>query len=344
MLLLLQTGEDVMAQEPKHIVVVGTSAGGLSALNELVSQFDTAWDAAFFIVLHLSRKGISDFLRHRLQHYTKLNAVLAQDGLPIERGNIYIAPPGNHLLVKKGVVKLGHGPEENRWRPSIDVLFRSAAAAYNSQVTGLVLTGLLDDGTAGMWAIKRSGGTAIVQDPNEAEYPDMPLSVLNRMEVDHCLTLNEMGPALANLFATKQITNTPVPEDVKAEAAIAEKMASGPETLTPLGTQSVYGCPDCGGILFEIKDEKILRFRCQIGHSYNEEDLEIKQVENIENTLWVALRMMEERKNLITKIEGQTRARGYHRYADEHKQKGDELQVHINKLKELLYSTQQISK
>ena len=324
--------------EPKHIVVIGTSAGGLTALNELVSQLHKDWDAAYFVVLHLSRKGIADFLVYRLQQFTTLKCVLGADNVPIERGHIYIAPPAFHLLVRRGKLCLGRGPEENRWKPSIDVLFRSAAAAYDSHVTGVVLTGLLDDGTSGMWAIKRCGGTSIVQDPNQAEYPDMPLSVLNRMEVDYCVSLGEMGGALEDVLKNKVFDQVRVPPEVIAEAEIAEKMATGIETLQPLGENSLYTCPDCGGNLWDVQDEKIKRYRCFTGHAYSETDLAVKQSENIEATLWVALRMMEERKNLLKKMEQQTLDRGFQRFAKEHKTKAEEIQHHIDQLRELLFT------
>lgn len=178
---------------PKFVIVVGTSAGGINALSEFVGQLKTGMDAAVFIVMHLSRTSISDFLFHKLQPLTKLQCEIAAENASIKKDHIYIASPNLHLLVKKGKIILGRGPEENRWRPSIDVLFRSAAAAYSTRTIGVVLTGLLDDGTTGMLAIKRSGGTCIVQDPNEAEYPDMPLSVLNNMEVDYSIGLANMG-------------------------------------------------------------------------------------------------------------------------------------------------------
>ena len=327
-------------QGPQHIIVIGTSAGGLSALNELVSQLKADWDAAYFIVLHLSRKGISDFLVHQLQQYTSLPCQLGTDDQLIKKGHIYIAIPNFHLLIKQGRVKLGHGPTENRWRPSIDVLFRSAAAAYDSHVTGIILTGLLDDGTSGMWAIKRTGGTLIVQDPNEAEYPDMPLSVLNRMEADHCISLSEMGSVLDKIIHTKEFLSDPIPADILAEAEIAERMISGIDVVQPLGNNSVYTCPDCGGVLFNVKNGKIDRYRCHTGHTYSEKDLEVKQAENLEAALWVALRMMEERKNLIKKLEEQTRGRGFSRFANDYKEKHEELQFHIDKIKELLFITQ----
>jgi two-component system, chemotaxis family, protein-glutamate methylesterase/glutaminase len=328
--------------EPKHIIVIGTSAGGLSALNELVRQLDPSWDAAYFIVLHLSRKGISDFLLHRLQHYTSLQCKLAAEDLPIQKGCIYIAIPNHHLILKKGVVKLGHGPEENRWRPAIDVLFRSAAAAYDSRTTGIILTGLMDDGTSGMWAIKRSGGSTIVQDPNEAEYPDMPLSVLNRMEVDHCVSLAEMGGVIKDIIENKELSeDQPIPPDVIAEAAIAERMATGIDIVQQLGKTSVYTCPDCGGILTEMdNNDKVQRYRCHTGHSYTQDDLMINMAGNIESTLWVALRMMEERKSLLRKMEQQTSDRGFARFAKDQKEKAAQLQKHIDMLKQLLSMSQ----
>ena len=329
-----------MENEPKHIIVIGTSAGGLNALNELVNQFKEDWNAAFFIVLHLSRKGISDFLVHRLQQYTTLKCVMATENGLIKKGHIYIAMPNLHLVLKKGVTKLGHGPEENRWRPSVDVLFRSAAAAYDGCVTGIILTGLLDDGTSGMWAIKRSGGTCIVQDPNEAEYPDMPISVLNKMEVDYCVALSEMGAVLDDIITKKEIVNSPIPQDVQTEAEIAEKMATGIDIVNPMGENTVYSCPDCGGNLWLIENGKINKYRCHIGHSYSELDLQTKQAKNVEATLWVALRMMEERKNLLKRMEAQSMERGYHRFAKEHYEKANELQEHINKLKEILFMFQ----
>lgn len=327
--------------DPRHIIVIGTSAGGLSVLNELVSQFKPEWDAAYFIVLHLSRKSVGDFLIHRLQHYTPLPCRAASENQPIVKSNIYIGIPNQHMIIKKGMIKEGHGPEENRWRPSIDVLFRSAAAAYDGFVTGIVLTGLMDDGASGMWAIKRSGGTTIVQDPNEAEYPDMPLSVLNRMEVDYCVSLSEMGAVLEKVIQNDQIAHKEIPPDVKAEAEIAEKMATGIETVSELGTSTVYTCPDCGGILTEIKeDNNNSRYRCYTGHTYSLSDLLLKQGNNIESTLWVALRMMEERKSLLQKMEIQNRQRGFARLAREHQERGEELQLHIEQLKVLLTSAQ----
>jgi two-component system chemotaxis response regulator CheB len=331
-----------MEQEPKFIVVIGASSGGLTALSEVVGQLDEKMDAAFFVVLHLSKTAISDYLLHRLQPLTKLKCVVAKDKMPIQRGYFYVAPPNEHLILIKNQIVVGLGPEENFWRPSIDVLFRSAAAAYNSSVIGIILTGFLSDGTSGMQAVKKSGGTTIVQDPNQAEAPDMPLSVLSNMEVDHITTLDQVGELLGSVFQSDP-TATEVPSDVAAEASIAEKMAVGIERVQELGEQSLFTCPDCGGTLFKMGNGHDNRFRCFTGHVYNENELLIQQNHNIESTIWVAVRMMEERKNLYTKISKGHQKKGHSTVAKSYQQSADDLTKHIETLKSILIAVHQKS-
>jgi two-component system chemotaxis response regulator CheB len=330
-----------MAKAPKFIVVIGGSAGGLNALAELVQHLEKGLDAAYCVVLHLSRKGIGDFVVHRLSQVTTMKCSMAEDGGAIESGHIYVARPNQHLLVKDNKFKLGAGPEENRFRPSIDVLFRSAAVAYSSHAIGIILSGLLDDGTSGMWAIKRSGGCCIVQDPYQAEFPDMPLSVMNNMSVDHVVGLADMGPLVSKIISETKAGKTPVPEDVIAESKIAEKTAVGIDDVRNLGAaQSVFACPDCGGGLWEIKDDIVKRYRCHIGHAYTERDLVLKQAETAGTTLWVALRMMEERKHLLKKMEVDNNKKGYTQWAATQVEKQEELEIHITKLKEILHDLQ----
>lgn len=328
-------------KDPKFIIVVGASAGGMNALIELVAQLKTDMDAAVFIVLHLSRTSVSDFLVLRLQPHTSLTCTIAKDDEAIKKDHIYIAAPNHHLLVKKNKIVLGSWPQENRWRPSIDVLFRSAAAAYSTRTIGIVLTGLLDDGTTGMDAIMRSGGISIVQDPNEAEYPDMPLSVLNTMEVDHCIPLSQMGDTIFNLTQTEP-KEKPAPPDVVIESEIAERVVVDFGNVAALGDKSMYACPDCGGGLWYIKNGSgnVNRYRCHIGHSYSEKDLVVKQSEVLESTLWIALRIMEERRNLLKKMEEDSAKKGFARMASGHREKKEDLQVHIDNLKEVLFATQ----
>jgi two-component system chemotaxis response regulator CheB len=318
-------------------IVIGASAGGLKAMNELVSQLPANTNSAVFIVIHLAKVGIGDFLVHRLQKYTSYTCTIARHEEKVERNHIYIAPPDQHMLVKDNRVLLSTGPAENRWRPSIDVLFRSAVAANGNRVIGIILSGMLNDGTAGMHAIKKSNGYCIIQDPNEAEYPDMPLSVLENVSVDHSLKLSEMGEAIAGIIASAPSDVTEAPPEIILESKVAENTLTGINLLKELGDKSLYACPDCGGGLWEI-NIPVKRYRCHIGHSYSQRDLMLRQSEKIEATLWTALRMMEERRDLLNKIGAEENARGLHRLAANHSERSDDLTEHIKELKSLLFA------
>jgi two-component system chemotaxis response regulator CheB len=326
--------------KPEFVITIGASAGGLNAMTEVVSQLPEEMNAAVFIVLHLSKVGLGDFLIHRLQKYTNYRVKLGENGERIKADHIYVAPPDEHLLVKDGHIVIGQGPTENRWRPSIDVLFRSAAVSYGNRVIGIVLTGFLNDGTSGMSAIKRSGGYCIVQDPNQAEYPDMPLSVLESMEVDFCVPLNKMGATIKGILEKELPEQNTVPAEVVKEAEIAAKVVTSIDNVAKLSTShSVYACPDCGGGLWNLEDDAIKRYRCHIGHSYTEKDLLVKQGESLEATLWIALRMMEERRSLLMKLSEDDTGKGLSRLALSHKQRAMDLEKHIQKLKEVLFLT-----
>lgn len=330
-----------MTKHPKCIVVIGASAGGLDALAEMVEHFQKDLDVAYCIVLHLSHKGIGDFVAHRLEKITAMRCSLVKNGTPIKKDNIYIARPNQHMLVKDNKFLLGGGPEENRFRPSIDVLFRSAAVAYSSDAIGIILSGMLDDGTSGMWAIKRSGGTCIVQDPNQAEYPDMPLSVINNMEADHVVALEEIGPLIAQIVKKKKGKKKPAPKDVIQESRIAETTAIGIADVEKIADEkSVFACPDCGGNLWTMKKDVVKRYRCHIGHAYTEKDLVIKQSETASATLWVALRMMEERKHLLKKMEVESAKKGHKSLSSKNADKQDTMQHHIDRLKKILFDLQ----
>jgi two-component system chemotaxis response regulator CheB len=325
-------------EKPYFLVCIGASAGGLNAVLEIVSQFPATLHAAVCIVLHLSKSGIGEILAEKIKKRTLLSCVLAQDKSLIRPGTIYIAPPNVHLLVKKERIVIGHGPSENRFRPSIDVLFRSAAASYSERTIGIVLTGFLNDGTSGMWAIRQSGGHCIVQDPNEAEYPDMPLSVLETLEVDYCVPLKEMGKVIENIIHTGEITGIAPPDNVVAESRLSEMAATGVDKVASLGEKTDFACPDCGGGLWKIQNGRVKHYRCHIGHSYSEKDLLLKQDENIQQTLWVAIRMMEERKIMLMKISNQHAGKGLHSLHSQLREQAQHLDVHIEKLKDLLYA------
>jgi two-component system chemotaxis response regulator CheB len=324
-------------KNPEVIITVGASAGGLNAMSELVAQLPEDINAAVFVVLHLSKVGMGNFVIHRLQKYTTYTCKIAVNEERIKPNHIYVAPPDAHLLMKDHHVVIGQGPSENRWRPSIDVLFRSAAVNYGNHVVGIVLTGYLNDGTSGMLAIKESGGTCIVQDPNEAEYPDMPLSVLETMEVDYCISLARINETI------KEVTHKIQPKQVNArphvirETEIAEKSIVNLEAIAEIGEKSLYVCPDCGGGLWTLPEDKNTRYRCHVGHSYGEKDLLLRQAESLEATLWVALRMMEERRVLLTRVSERDANKGLSKLGLLHQQRAADLERHIEKLKELLF-------
>jgi two-component system, chemotaxis family, protein-glutamate methylesterase/glutaminase len=203
------------------------------------------------------------------------------------------------LLVKKNKVVVSKGARENRNRPGIDPLFRSAAVAYTSRVIGVVLTGMLDDGTAGLIAIKKCGGVTVVQDPNDAAYPGMPQSALNNLKVDHCVPISDMGHLLETLSHQPAGKSKPIPKDIRSEALIAERVLSDVAEVNSLGKQVPYNCPNCGGVLWEMDSPDVPRYRCHTGHSFTLPALLESQSEKIEETLWISLRMFEERKNLL---------------------------------------------
>jgi two-component system, chemotaxis family, protein-glutamate methylesterase/glutaminase len=319
------------------IVVIGASAGGQETICKLIAALPKELNAAVFIVLHVSRNGLTNFLTTRLQKCTALPCSSAVEGQVIQKGHIYVAPVDHHLIVKAGTMHLRKGPAENRWRPSIDVLFRSAAAYYREYAIGIILTGLLDDGTSGMQAIKKCGGTCIVQDPGEAAYPDMPQSVIDNTMVDHILPATGMSEAIEETIANKKITGIEAPAAVIAETELIEKTITDIEHISKQGNHTVYTCPDCGGGLWQIKEGEHTRYRCHIGHAYSEKDLLKKQFESLNATLWVALRMMEERRNLLNKISRQDQSKNMYTMANLHTERVRELETHINNLKELLF-------
>ncbi|WP_345950711.1 MULTISPECIES: chemotaxis protein CheB [unclassified Mucilaginibacter] len=323
--------------EIKSIVVVGASAGGFHAIGELISNMPQKLDLAVFVVLHMGRNSMADVLVQYIQKKTALTCELAENNKPIQSGHVYVAPPDIQTVVKKGTMRLIKGPHENRWRPSIDVLFRSAAAYYDSHAIGIVLTGLLDDGTSGMAAIKRSGGKCIVQEPLEAEFADMPINVLNNVEVDHRVPIADMGYVLQDILSKMPADSLhEIPEDVRIEAEITERRMSSMEELEKIGTRSNYSCPDCGGGLYEIKNDVITRFRCYTGHVYTGNLLLEKQSEGLEDSIWVSIRMLEERKNLLMRMANQN---GNEVGGEgSKKEKARELGEHIERLKSLLVS------
>jgi len=291
---------------PNHghdIIVIAASAGGVEALQELARGLPPDLPAAVFIVLHVPSSGPS-MLPRILNNSGPLRAHHAVNGEAIERGRIYIAPPDYHLLVERERVRVVRGPRENRARPAADPLFRSAAYAYGTRVVGVVLSGALDDGTAGLAAIKRRGGLAVAQDPREALYSSMPRSAMENVALDHCLPVAGIAPLLAQLVSApaKNDAVYPMSEILKVETRIARLEESEMEDVEKIGKLSALTCPECNGALWELRDGELLRFRCHVGHAFSAESLIAEQSEALENALWVALRSLEENAALSRRL------------------------------------------
>lgn len=290
----------------RDTIVIGASAGGVQALLKLVAELPADLPAAVFLVLHVP-PDVPSFLPEILLRDAQLGVAHAKNGEEIKRGRVYIAPPDQHLLIEDGQVKLVHGPKENLHRPSIDALFRSAARWAGPRVIGVVLTGARDDGAAGMRAIKQRGGIAIVQDPAEAPFPSMPMSVMRHIKVDYSLPLHEIAPLLSKLTqeTVSEEGRYPVPDEVEIEARIAEQQLEARELIASverLGQISKLTCPDCHGALWEIKDEELLRYRCHVGHAFSADSLSDGQSQMLEVALWSAVRALEEQTILARRI------------------------------------------
>jgi two-component system, chemotaxis family, protein-glutamate methylesterase/glutaminase len=288
-----------MPPKGRNIIAVGTADGGLEALDQLVGALPTNLPASIFIVQHMAPHNSGEPLLRRLSRHKAFQPKLAVDGERFKPGRIYIAPPDNHLLVKATTMLVTRGARENRHRPGIDPLFRSAAVAHGPRVIGIVLTGMLDDGTAGLIAIKRCGGVTVVQDPRDAAYSGMPLSALDNSHVDTCVSLADMGRLVTTLVAQRPGRRRAIPSDIRTEALIAERVVSDVSQVNGLGHQVPYNCPGCGGVLWEMDSAGKKRYRCHTGHSYTGPTLLASQSEKIEEMLWISLRMFEERKNLL---------------------------------------------
>jgi two-component system, chemotaxis family, protein-glutamate methylesterase/glutaminase len=285
------------------IIVIGASAGGVEALRELARGLPPDLPAAVFIVLHIPSAGPS-MLPEILNDSGPLRAGHAINGEAIEHGRIYIAPPDYHLPVERGRARIVRGPKENRARPAADPLFRSAALAYGTRVVGVVLSGVLDDGTAGLAAIKRRGGLTVAQDPREALYPGMPRSAMENVAPDHCLPVAGIAPLLARLASVpaKDDAVYAVPEILNVETRIARLEESEMEDVEKIGEISAFTCPACNGALWELRDGDLLRFRCHVGHAFSAENLMAEQSEELENALWAALRSLEENAALSRRM------------------------------------------
>ncbi|STY29641.1 fused chemotaxis regulator; protein-glutamat [Legionella wadsworthii] len=290
--------------ENNHLVVIGASAGGIKPLIQLISSFPDNFRGIILIVLHLSPNSESK-LPNIIQRHTSLKVRHPREIEELTSGHVYIAPPNLHMTLMDGKVTLRQGPKINNTRPAIDVLFYSAALYYGPLVIGILLSGLLDDGSAGFSAIKKCKGTTIAQSPEEADFPDMPKNAIKAGVVDYQLKLEQIYPLIKKI-----INSTPSEENSKSELWETLRIESqlndtenlfNEDVLRKISTPSTFTCPECSGILWQIKDKSILRWRCRVGHAYGKESLFRLLKTEYEDFLWKALRCLEEKEELLLK-------------------------------------------
>jgi two-component system, chemotaxis family, protein-glutamate methylesterase/glutaminase len=323
------------------IIVIGASAGGVEALQRIASALPGDLQAAVFVVVHVTAEATSA-LPAILGRAGPLRAHHAISGEPIVYSRIYVAPPDLHLVLRDGKVRVVHGPRENRSRPAVDPLFRSAAVTYGPRVVGVVLSGALDDGTAGLMAIKAQGGIAVVQDPDDALIPGMPRNALEYVRVDYSVPVAEIGPLLVRL--TRQGTaKTPPPSHRLATE-------SGMATLEPAvmeddqkydAVPSAFTCPECHGTLWELVDGDLLRYRCRVGHSYSADSMLVEQAQSTERALWAALRSLEEKAALARRLEENARSRNYTEAAMRFSERAAETEENAESVRRLLLHDRQ---
>ncbi len=287
-----------------RVVVIGASLSGIQALSQLVSDLPRTFPAPVLIVQHVPAHS-PGLLPRILTQAGPLPAIHPEDNEELKAGVIYVAPPDRHMLVQADHIRLSHGPKENLARPAIDPLFRSAALAFGPRVIGVVLTGQLDDGTAGLLAIKDCGGTTIVQEPSEATAPSMPRSALRHVAVDHCCTLAAISQLLEELARDPQPST---PASISQLLDIESRIAAGLfrvvdwRQLEQLGTPSGMNCPDCMAALYELSDHRFLRFRCRGGHAFSPESLLSGQAEAREKLLSAIFSTLLEEATLARRL------------------------------------------
>ncbi|MFN2385186.1 MAG: chemotaxis protein CheB [Thermoanaerobaculia bacterium] len=323
--------------DTRDIVVMGASVGGVEALSRVIAGLPEDFPGTVFVVLHMPADATSH-LPNILQRAGKLPAEAAEDDAPIRPGRIYVAPPDHHLLVKHGRMCVVRGPRENRHRPAVDPLFRTAAQAYGPRVVGVVLTGSLDDGTAGMIAVKVRGGIAVVQDPAEAFSSSMPRSVMRYLEVDHVLPLARIGPLLADLAGQPvSLDEAPPPsEEMVHESRAAELDLDTMGTEEQAGTLAPVTCPDCHGNLWEIQEGDHVRYRCRVGHALSTESMLAAHDDSVEQALWEALRSLEERIALRKRLIEQAHGRRLTNLAVRFEDQLETIEKHAGSLRKVL--------
>jgi two-component system chemotaxis response regulator CheB len=329
-----------------HAVVLGASAGGVESLREVVGALPADFPAPVFVVLHIPAYQASS-LPEILNFSGVLHACHPEDGAKIETGRIYVAPPDHHLLIERERVVVQKGPKENRFRPSIDALFRSAAYNYGPKAIGVVLSGALDDGTSGLWTIQRLGGTTIVQEPNDARFESMPLSALSQVKVDHTVPAKEIGALLSRLVAVRapahKAADVKLRKRVEVELAIAVEGGAFAKGIMEMGELTPFTCPECHGVLVKLKEDKMTRYRCHTGHGYSDSALLEGVMESTGEMLWQVMRSLEEAVMIVEHMARQIENEGDKKRAKVYFRKAQELETRSKMLHEAVHKHESLS-
>jgi two-component system, chemotaxis family, protein-glutamate methylesterase/glutaminase len=319
----------------RDIIVIGGSAGATAPLKQILNRLPSDLPAAIFIVLHIPAQGIG-ILSTVATAAGKLPVYEAKSGMPIERGRIYLAAPDHHLMLTEHHIALGRGPRENMARPAIDPLFRSAALHHGPRVIGVVLSGLLSDGAAGLNAVKQCGGFTLVQDPADAISQEMPLRALEETTVDLCVPGAKIGDVLSDLVRENAGATYPIPPEIRLEVEIAAGERIGSEGLMSIADPAPLTCPSCGGVLSEVKGGHPLRFRCQVGHAYTSDALAKEQEGRVDEALRVALRIIEERAELVRRMAADGRQSGRPAVAEMYEARASEYRQYADMIRRVV--------
>jgi two-component system chemotaxis response regulator CheB len=315
------------------IIVIGGSMGATAPLKAILGELPADLPAAVFIVLHIPARsmGILTTVASAASH---LPVHAAEQGMRIEPGNVYLAIPDHHLILKDGHIMLGRGPRENMARPAIDPLFRSAAIAFGPRVVGVLLSGMLNDGAAGLEAIKQCGGVTIVQDPEDAIADEMPRSAIAALEADFTPAGSRIGDLLADMAQQVAGPGNRVPPELRIEVDIAAGERSNSEVLLSIADPIPLTCPQCGGVMSAVRGSKPLRFRCQVGHALTAEALAKEQENTVDEALRVALRIIEERAELVHRMAEDGRSSGRRAVADMYDERSVEYRRYADIIRE----------
>jgi two-component system chemotaxis response regulator CheB len=323
-------------REGRDVIAIGGSAGGPEALKSLIRDLPADLPAAVLVAIHRTPEG-PDLLAGILENLGSLSAVIAEEGQRLEQGRVYVAPPDRHLLVESDHLHVRRGPRENRSRPAIDPLFRSAAVCCSTRVIGVLLSGLLDDGTSGLLAIKRCGGLAVVQDPEDATFPDMPRHALAHVAVDHIVPLSQLAHLLSELAAApRPAPLATAPEQIRIEALIAAQELTVMPDQHRLGQLSPLACPDCHGSMVEIREGDHIRFRCHSGHAFTLETMRLAQSEAWERTLYAAMRAQQEQAMLARRLAAEAQASGRRRLSNDLERRARDYEEGAEMIRQLL--------